>query len=184
MEPKRKKKDRIGKKFRRPGKKVMKRKNEERSEEIKTLMIASYREEYSKEALDAIRQIIDHEQPERIIILKLIEEKHFSELVDANVGTEEKKDIIDSVKKEKKKLADHYAKMLIDMVEEFDVQSEVHLRKGDQLAVEIIEEFKNSDVDHLILHGPKKGPLGKVIEGSLSKKVKKKLNTRKITLLD
>ncbi len=184
MDPKKGRKERTADKGKRPGKKVMKRKNEERSEEIKTLMIASYREEYSNEALDAIRQIIDQEQPERIIILKLIEEKPSSELVDATVGLEEKKGFLDSVREEKKNLADRYAKTLVDMVEEFDIQSEVHLRKGNKLAVKIIEEFENMDVDHVILHTPKKGALGKVIEGSISENVKKGVDTRKVTLLD
>ena len=165
-------------------KKVMKRKDEERTKAVKTLMIASYRENYTKESLDVIKQIIQQEEPEKIIILKAIEQKTPPEMVDANIGVESKKDFLESVKEEKKEQADRYAKDIIGLVEEFDIPSEVHLRKGENVALEIIDEFENMDVDHIILHKPKRGPLGKVIEGSVSENVKKGVNTRKVTLLE
>jgi len=167
-----------------PKKKVMKRKDEERTEAIKTLMIASYRENYSQESLDVIGQIIKQEKPEKIIILKAIEQKTPPEMVDANIGVESKKDFLESVQDEKKEQADRYAEDIIDLVEKFDIPVDVHLRKGEDVSKEIIDEFKNFDVDHLIIHEPKKGPLGKVIEGSISENVKKGVNTRKVTLLE
>jgi len=171
-------------KGKRPKKKVMKRKDEKRTEAIKTLMIASYRETYSDESLDVIKQIIHQEKPEKIIILKAIEQKTPPEMVDANIGVESKKDFLESVQDEKKEQADRYAKDLIELVKKFDIPADVHLRKGDNVAEEIIDEFKNFDVDHIIIHEPKKGPLGKVIEGSVSENVKKGVNTRKVTLLE
>lgn len=165
-------------------KKVMKRKDEARSDAIKTLMIASYRENYSDESLDVIKQIIRQESPEKIIILKAIEQKTPPELVDANIGVESKKDFLDSVKEEKKEQADNYAEDVIQLVKKFDIPSNVHLRKGDDIAKEIIDEFENFDVDHLVIHNPKRGPLGKVIEGSISENVKKGINTKKVTLLE
>ncbi len=171
-------------KIKKPKKKVMKRKDKERTEDIKTLMIASYRETYSEESLDVIRQIIQQEKPEKIIILKAIEQKTPPEMVDANIGVESKKDFLESVQEEKKEQADRYAQDLIDLIEKFDIPSDVHLRKGEDVADEIIDEFENFDVDHIIIHEPKKGPLGKVIEGSISENVKKGVNTRKVTLLE
>jgi len=167
-----------------PEKKVMKRKDEERTEAVKTLMIAIYREEYSRESLEVIKQIILQEKPEKIVILKAIEQKTPTELVDASIGVESKKDFLESVKDEKKEQADRYAQNIIDLVEKFDIPSEVHLRKGDDLAEEIIDEFENLNVDHIIMHGPKKGPLGKVMEGSISENVKKGVSTKKVTLLE
>ncbi|MFW5945590.1 MAG: universal stress protein [Candidatus Natronoplasma sp.] len=162
----------------------MKRKDEERTEAIKTLMIASYRENYSKESLDVIRQIIQQEKPEKIIILKAIEQKTPPEMVDANLGVESKKDFLESVEEEKKEQADRYAEDIVNLVKKFDTPSDVHLRKGENVAEEIKDEFDNFDVDHIIIHEPKKGPLGKVIEGSISETVKKGVNTRKVTLLE
>lgn len=167
-----------------PKKKVMKRKDEKRTEAVKTLMIASYRENYTKGSLDVIKQIIDQERPEKIIVLKAIEQKSTPEMVDANIGVESKKDFLESVKKEKKEQADRYAEDLIELIEKFDIPSEVHLRKGENVAQEIIEEFENMDVDHVIIHEPKKGPLGKVMEGSVSENVKKGVDTKKVTLLE
>ncbi|MEF8873185.1 MAG: universal stress protein [Candidatus Thermoplasmatota archaeon] len=188
MDPKkREKKDeeqRENKKVAETDKKVMKRKDEERTEAINTLMIASYREKYSKEALEVIRQIILQEKPEKIVILKAIEQKKPSEMVDASIGAESKKDFLESVKDEKIELADKYAEDIMDLVEKFNIPSEVHLRKGEDVAEEIIDEFENLDVDHIIMHGPKKGPLGTVIEGSISENVKKGVSTKKVTLLD
>lgn len=165
-------------------KKVMQRKDKERSEAVKTLMIASYREKYDKESLDIMRQIIDQEKPDNIIILKLLEEKHSTESVDANIGMESKKKLIDSAMEEKKDQVNKFAEGLVKLAEELDIPSQVHLRKGKNLANKIIEEFKKRDVDHLILHKSKKGPLGKIIEGSISEIVKRNLDTKKITQLE
>ncbi len=177
-------KDSLGNEEEHPDKKVMKRKDEERSEAVKTLMIASYREEYTQESLEVIKQIITQEEPDKIVILKAIEQKKPSEMIDARIGAESKKDFLESVKEEKKEQADKYAQDIIDIVDTFDIPSEVHFRKGKDVAEEIIDEFENLDVDHIIMHGPKKGPLGKVIEGSISENVKKGVSTRKVTLLE
>lgn len=165
-------------------KKVMKRKDEEKSKAVKTLMIATYREEYGEESLDIIRQIIEQEEPEEIIVLKILDEKASSEKVDANIGMESKKDFLESVREEKKKQINSYAEEIVRLVEEFDIPSQVNLRKGENIASEIINEFSERDVDHLIMHGPKKGPLGKIIEGSVSENVKKSLDTEKVTQLN
>ncbi len=187
MDPKKKKNkddvERVNKRITDTGKKVMKRKDEERTEAVKTLMIASYRKNYSKESLEAIRQIILQEKPEKIIVLKAIEQKAPPEMVDANIGVESKKDFLESVQDEKKEQADKYAQDIIELLEIFDIPSEVHLRKGENVADEIIEEFENLNVDHIIIHEPERGPLGKVIEGSISENVKRGVSTKKVTLL-
>ena len=72
-----------------PGKKKRKK-----LKEINTLLIASYRERYSKKALNEIKRIIYNERPKKIIILKIIEEEPTLELVEANVGIEERKDFL------------------------------------------------------------------------------------------
>ncbi len=167
-----------------PETKVMQRKDEKRSEEVKTLMIATYRENYTNESLNAIGQIIEQEDPEKIIVLKMIEDKPSSELVDANVGLEGKKDFLESVRERKKEQVDKYAEEINELIESFDIPSEVHLRKSKDLAEGIIEEFQDKEVDHVIIHGPKKGAVGKVIEGSIAEDVKKGLETNKVTLLD
>ncbi len=167
-----------------PEKKVMQRKQEERNIEIKTLMIATYRESYTDEALKAIIDIIEQERPEKIIILKMIEEKNSSELVDANIGLEGKKDFLESVRERKKEQADKYAEEIKELAERFDIPSEVHLRKSDDLGEGIIDEFRDKDVDHVIIHAPKKGAVEKMMEGSIAEDVKKELETRKVTLLD
>jgi len=90
---------------------------------------------------------------------------------------------LESIREEKKEHADRYAKDLIRLVEKFEIPSEVHLRKGENVADEIIEEFETMDVDHIIIHEPERGPLGKVIEGSISENVKRGVSTKKVTLL-
>ena len=162
-----------------PGKKKRKK-----LKEINTLLIASYRERYSKKALNEIKRIIYNERPKKIIILKIIEEEPTLELVEANVGIEERKDFLESVREEKKQMADEYASDLIKITDKLEIHTEVHLRKGRDVSDEIIEEFKKMNVDHVVLHGPKKGPLGKILEGSISEEVKEGLGPRKVTLLE
>ncbi len=151
--------------------------------DIETLLIASYRERYSQGSLSKIKKIILDEKPDRIIILKIIKEETTPEVVDATVGIEERKDFLDSVLEEKKIQADEYAADIVDMIEDMNLPVEVHLRKGDEISEEIIEEFDKMDVDHVILHGAHKGPVEKVLEGSTSGNVKEKLGKKKITLV-
>ena len=150
---------------------------------IETLLIASYRERYTKESLEKIRNIIMREKPKKIIILKIIEEETTPEVVDATVGIEERQDFLDSVLEKKKMQANEYAADIIDITEDMGVLAEVHLRKGDEISEEIIEEFDKMDVDHVILHGADKGPVEKVLKGSTSSDVRDKLGKKKITLL-
>lgn len=162
------------------GKKRIKRKRKN----IDTLMIASYRERYNKESLKKIREIINQEKPSQIIILKIIEEEPTPEVVEASLGIEERKDFLESVREEKKSMADKYASDIIEITDQMDIPTEVHLRKGEDISEEIIEEFRRMNVDHVIIHGPKRGSFGKILEGSVTENVKEKLGIKKVTLLD
>ena len=83
------------------------RKAQKKDEKI--LLIASYREQYSDKSLQKIREIIQDERPDKIIVLKVIEQQPIPEMVDARVGMKEKNDFLDTVLEEKKNQADEYA---------------------------------------------------------------------------
>ncbi len=150
----------------------------------KNLMIACYREQYSEESLDYIRGKIQDASPEKIIILKLLEEKRSSELIDANIGFRDKKKLADILRKEQKEKIDRLAKGLIKMVERFDIPYEVHIGINYDLASEIIDEFSKRSVDHVIIHTPTRSSIGRMMEGSVSRKVLKTLGEDKVTLLE
>lgn len=161
-----------------------KKKKVKPASKVDTLLIASYRERYPTKSLNELKKIIGYEKPNKIIILKIIEEEPTPELVDANVGIEERQDFLESVREEKKQKADEFASDLLEITDNIDIPTEVHLRKGRDVSDEIIEEFKKMNVDHVIIHGPKKGPLGRILEGSISENVKEGVGPRKVTLLD
>lgn len=122
----------------------------------KNLMIASYRQKYSEKSLDKLKRIIKDETPEKIMIIKFIEEKKLPRLIDGSMGFREKKKFIEFLRKEKKEKAYRFTKELIEMIEEFEIPYEIHLRRSDDLASTIIKEFVNMSIDHVILHTPKK----------------------------
>lgn len=150
----------------------------------KKLLIASYREQYSENSLKKIRKLIREIRPKKIVILKLIEEKLPSDSVDAGVGVKEKEEIIESIREEKMERVDRFTGNLLEIINDFDIPIDVRFRKSSNLANEIIKGFNEMDADFLIIHTPKKGPLGKVIDESISEKVKKILKAKKVALLE
>ncbi|MFW6072007.1 MAG: hypothetical protein ACOC6U_00745 [Thermoplasmatota archaeon] len=150
----------------------------------RTLLIASYREQYSDESLQKIKEIIEKEKPDRIIVLKVIEQHPIPEMVDAKVGMKEKNDFLDTVLEEKKNQADEYAEGILSITDESNIPTDVHLRKGKEISEEIIEDTEMIDAYHIIIHGSKKAKLKKFLEGSVAKKVKQGMPERKITYLE
>ncbi len=162
-------------------------KADERKEEektvTKTLLIASYREKYTDESLLKMKDIIEKERPDRIVILKIIKREPTPEVVEAKIGREEMQDFLDSVLEEKKEKADEYASKLIEMTDEMNPPTEVHLRKGKDVAEEVIKGVRETGADHVVIHTPEKGPLGKLLEGSTGEEIKRDLGEKKIALL-
>lgn len=148
-----------------------------------TMLIASYREEYTDESIRKMKDIIEDEQPDRIAILKIIEREPNPGLVEANVGREGMDDFFESVLEEKKEQADEYASRLLDMTEKLDIPTEVHLRKGEDIAEEITEGVRELNADHVVVHTPEKGPVGKFLKGSTVEEIQRILDEKEVILL-
>ncbi len=159
-----------------------KKKHPKKDERI--LLIASYREHYSDQSLQKIKNIIEKERPDKIIVLKVIEQQPIPEMVDAKVGMKEKNDFLDTVLEEKKNQADEYAEGILSITDKIDIPTDVHLRKGKEISEEIIEDTEIMDAYHIIIHGSKKDKLEKFLDGSVAKKVKKGMPKRNITYLE
>ncbi len=149
-----------------------------------TLLIACYRDPYSKKSLVKIKKIIKTEDPDNIIILKIIKEPDMPEKIDTRVGMKAREDFLDSVLEDKKEQADGYAKDIIELTKHVDIPTQVHLRKVKIISDEIISEFKDMNVDHLVIHSAEENAFNKWVEGSPEEDIKKKVDRRKITLLD
>ncbi|MFW6196772.1 MAG: hypothetical protein ACOC5D_05490 [Thermoplasmatota archaeon] len=162
---------------------IPQRKNPHKNDE-RILLIASYREKYTKKSLQKIKNIIEKEKPDKIIVLKVIEQQPIPEMVDARVGMKEKNDFLDTVLEDKKNKADEYAEGILSITDEIDIPTDVHLRKGKEISKEIIEDTELMDAYHIIIHGSKKDKLEKFLEGSVAKKVKKGMPERNITYLE
>mgnify|MGYP000677460086 CR=1 FL=1 len=159
-----------------------KKKHSKKDERI--LLIASYREQYTEKSLQKIKNIIEKEKPDKIIVLKVIEQQPIPEMVDARVGMKEKNDFLDTVLEDKKNKADEYAEGILSITDEIDIPTDVHLRKGKEISKEIIEDTELMDAYHIIIHGSKKDKLEKFLEGSVAKKVKRGIPERNITYLE
>ncbi len=159
-------------------------KNKHKRKDERILLIASYREQYTSKSLQKIKKIIEKEKPDKIIVLKVIEQQPIPEMVDAKVGMKEKNDFLDTVLEEKKNQADEYAERILSITDESDIPTDVHLRKGKEISEEIIEDTELMDAYHIIIHGSKKDKLKKFLEGSVAKKVKEGMPKRKITYLE
>ncbi|MFO8109023.1 MAG: universal stress protein [Thermoplasmata archaeon] len=149
----------------------------------KTLLIASYKRRYSEDAVERIKKIIREMQPERIVIIKLVEERPTKELVDAAVGMEEKSSMQETVKNEKKFRADELAADLFEKIKGFDIPVEVSFRMGDNISDEIMEEFQRQEANLLIIHDKKKGALDKLFGSCTTEEILNKMDKKKLIKL-
>ncbi|MFO7991587.1 MAG: hypothetical protein R6U61_04730 [Thermoplasmata archaeon] len=140
-------------------------------EEEKTLLIASYREHYSSEGLQRIKEIILKEEPDRIIITKFIKEEPTPRVVKANVGINEREHFLESVRNGKKEKVDAYAADIIELVDSMDIPAEVHLRKCETLSKGIIDESNNMEVQEVIIHKSEKNGFEKFVGGCTAEEV-------------
>ncbi len=149
----------------------------------KTLLIASYKQKYSKDALQKISKIIQKMQPDRTVIVKVVEEKPTKELVGANVGIEEKNSMTEVIKTDKKLRADELASELLDVIKALDIPTEVCLRMGPNVADEIVKEFKRQKASFLIIHETDKSKLDKLFVGSTAENILNEIDEKRVILL-
>ncbi len=149
----------------------------------KILLIASYKRKYSEYALDKIKKIIQRMEPDKIIIIKVIEERPTKELVDAAVGMEEKTAMLETVKNEKKVRADDMASDIVDIVGSLGIPTDVCFRTGEHISDEIIKEFKKQNADLLIIHDTKKGRLDKLFGSNTTKEIMEELDEERVIRL-
>lgn len=149
----------------------------------KIMLIASYKREYSEMAISKIQHLIQKNKPDRIIVIKAVEERATQELVSANVGIEEKLAMLRSIREEKKIRADELASDLIKTLHQMDVPIEVCFRMGERISQEIITEFKRLDADLLVIHDTKKGTMDKIFGSCTTEEILERLDCNKVVKL-
>ncbi len=159
-------------------------KENKKPKEPTVLLITCYKRQYAAESLSRIRKIIDKIEPNRIVILKVIQKEHDMEMVDANIGYSDREKFKESIKRLKKDDVDELGDQLIEMLEKLDVPYEVHFRVGDQISEEIVDEYESVNVVRLIMHSSPRGHLDKLIEPSTEENVVKSLGKEKIIFLE
>ncbi len=159
-------------------------KKDKKPKEPTVLLITCYKRQYTEGSLRKIKKIIDDIDPNRITILKVIQKEHDMEMVDANIGFGDREKFKDTIKRLKKDGVDELGDQLIKMIDELDVPYEVHLRVGEQISDEIIEEYESVNVVRLIMHNTPRGHIDKLIEPSTEDNVVKNLGKENIIFLD
>lgn len=148
------------------------------------LLIACYKRKYTDESLSKIKRIIDKTEPDRIIILKVIQKGHEKEIVDANIGYGNREKLQRTIDRLKKDDVDDLGVQLIKMIESLDIPYEVHLRKGDLISEEIVDMYKEGNITTLIMHTTPRSQIDKLIEPSTEDNVIKKLKKQDIIFLE
>lgn len=149
----------------------------------KVLLIASYREKYTSDALQEIADILREEKPDKVIISKIIKETSEPTIFKAMVGKKEREDLCRSISKEKKKQADEISSDLVELVRSMNIPSEVHFRKGKEISQEIIDESEKLQVSKVIIHKGKKNGFERLVQGSVAVSVQQKLPTENVITL-
>ncbi len=150
----------------------------------KVLLIASYRERYTSDALQEITKIIGEEEPDKIIISKIIKENSEPTIFKAMVGKREREVLNKNLTNEKKRQADEISSDLVTLVRSTDIPSEVHLRKCKEISKEIVEESKKLEVSKVIIHKQKRNGFERLMEGSVAQSVQSKLPAQNVITLE
>ncbi|MFO8109680.1 MAG: hypothetical protein R6U17_04040 [Thermoplasmata archaeon] len=150
----------------------------------KILLIASYRERYTSDALDEIENIIREEEPDKVIISKVIKENIEPTIFKAMVGKREREVLNKELTEGKKRQADEISSDLIALVRSMRIPSEVHLRKGGEISKEIIEESQKCKVNKVIIHKQKKNGFERLIDKSVALSVKKELPEKSVITVE
>lgn len=158
--------------------------NLEGEEKSTTLLIACYEAPYSDASLEIIKGKIKREEPTKIVILKIIEEPKIREKLNSRIGKKSEEDVVKYVVEDKKKKVDKYAEDILEITDETDIPTEVRVRKTEVIADEIIKDFEEMNIDHLILHDEDRGLLDRLAKGKVKEEVKKQIGEDDITVLD
>lgn len=152
--------------------------------EKRVLLIACYKKRYTDESLQKIVSMINDIKPDNVVVLKLIKLERVCELLDANIGYDDMKKFQEYIKDLKKENADEVGVLLIKTIEKLGVAYDVHVRAGDNISKEILNEFNSMNVVHLIMHPPSKGFFQKILEASAEDFIYKILGKNKVTFLE
>ncbi len=148
------------------------------------LLITCYKRKYTEESIRKIKKIIERLNPQRIIILKVIQKEHDMEMVDANIGYRDREKFKESIKRLKKYDVDELGTQLVSMIDDLGVPYEVHFRAGEQISEEIIDEYKSVNVIRLIMHRSPRSHIDKLIDPCTEDNVVKNISEKKIIFLD
>ncbi len=149
----------------------------------KIMLIASYKREYSDAALNKIQRLIQKMKPDRIVVIKVVEERQTKELVSASVGMDEKSHMQKSIREEKKICSDELASDLVKTIEQMDIPIEVYFRMGERISQVIVDEFKRQGANLLIIHDTKKGRLDKLFGSNTTKEIMEELDEEMVIRL-
>ncbi|MFO7677841.1 MAG: hypothetical protein R6V50_05625 [Thermoplasmatota archaeon] len=152
--------------------------------EKRVLLIACYKKRYTNESLQQIVSIINDIKPDSVIILKLIKTVRVCELLDANIGFGDLQKFQQYIKQFKKEDVDEVGVLLIKTINKLGIPYDVHVRVGENISQQILNEFNSMNVVHLIMHPPSKGFFQKLIEASAEDFIYKILGKNKVTFLD
>lgn len=167
------------------GKKVMAMEGKDKDRiEDNTLLIACYEKPYSESSLEIIRGTIKRESPTKIIILKIIEEPQMRDILDTRIGEKAKKDFIDSVVDDKIKKVDKYAEDILKITDETSIPTEVRVRKAEVIADEIVKDYNQMDIDHIIIRNDDRDLLEKLAKGKVREEIEKEVDEENITALE
>ncbi len=162
----------------------MKKTEKKIKKEPKVLLIACYRRRYTDESVQKIKKIVEKTEPDRIIILKIIQKKHKMEMVDANVGYGAREKVKQSIERLKKNDIDELGDQIIEMIDKMNIPYEVHLRAGDLISKEIVDMYENVNTVQLIIHSSPRDTIDKIIDPGTEDNVIKRLGEEKIIFLE
>lgn len=146
------------------------------------LLIACYGD-YTDGNLDSLKIAIEENDPDRVVITKIITNNCTMSMVSEAVGKKDRDGVEECINNHKKEYANEIVRQIIGYTESLEIPTEVHLRHGEDISEEIISETKKVDAKKVIIKKSKKGSLMKFIEGSTEDQVCKYLPRERVISL-
>jgi stalled ribosome rescue protein Dom34 len=140
------------------------------NEEKKTMIIACYRQPYSKKSMNAIKEMVKNIHPSKVIILSITEFRKSSGTIESYLSRKDQEQLKKQVEKDRNIRASGYSDKILKMINELGVPAK-KIRKSGDISTIILQSIKKYNPSHVIIHPSSKSRIDKMLVGSVEDNV-------------
>ncbi len=130
----------------------------------KKILIACYQRPFSESSIETIKNFLDENKPDEVLILIITERKESSGTIDSYLGRKDIQKLKQQYEKDQEIRSGGYADRIVDISQQLHISVEKKKKKGD-IAKIINEEIKKYKPDFVIINHSEKSTVDKMMTG-------------------